>query len=200
MGWGVPMGELDPGEFTKTLLDLGTGTVDRRAAGERIFQIAYEELRQVAGGLMRRERADHTLQPTALVHEAYLRLAGGTRLEWQNRAHFFGIAARAMRQLLVEHARRRGAEKRGGDLQRVTLDSRLGVAAVNEFEILELEDALNRLARMDERMARIVELRFFGGLTAEETAHVLDVSRRTVTEDWRVAKMWLAHELTGEGS
>jgi len=194
------MGELDPGEFTKTLLDLGTGTVDRRAAGERIFQIAYEELRQVAGGLMRRERADHTLQPTALVHEAYLRLAGGTRLEWQNRAHFFGIAARAMRQLLVEHARRRGAEKRGGDLQRVTLDSRLGVAAVNEFEILELEDALNRLARMDERMARIVELRFFGGLTAEETAHVLDVSRRTVTEDWRVAKMWLAHELTGEGS
>jgi RNA polymerase sigma factor (TIGR02999 family) len=194
------MREDDPGDVTQILLDLGSGASVTPEVTDRIFQVAYEELRRVAGGLMRRERADHTLQPTALVNEAYLRLADESRLEWQNRAHFFGIAARAMRQLLIEHARRRGAEKRGGGLERVTLDERLGVAAVNEFEILELDDALTKLGRMDERMARIVELRFFGGLTAEETAHVLDVSRRTVTEDWRVARMWLAHELAGEGS
>jgi RNA polymerase sigma factor (TIGR02999 family) len=194
------MSEPDPGELTQTLLDLGSGALDDGDAREKIFHVAYEELRRVAGGLMRRERADHTLQPTVLVHEAYLRLADDTHLKWQNRAHFFGIAARAMRQLLVEHARRRGAEKRGGGLERVTLDDRLGVAAVNEFEILELEDALSRLGQMDERMARIVELRFFGGLSSEETAHVLGISRRTVTSDWRVAKMWLAHELAGDGS
>ncbi len=194
------MSDVDPGEFTQILLGLGTGGLDDREATDRVFQVAYEELRRVAGGLMRRERADHTLQPTALVNEAYLRLADETRLEWQNRAHFFGIAARAMRQLLIEHARRRGAEKRGGGMERVTLDDRLGVAAVNEFEILELEDALTKLGEMDARMARVVELRFFGGLTAKETAHVLDISRRTVQEDWRVAKMWLAHELAGKGS
>ncbi len=147
---------------------------------------------------MRHERPNHTLQPTALVNEAYLRLVDGTRVEWQNRAHFFGIAARAMRQILVDHARELAAAKRGGGWQRVTLDERLDVVSEGEIDVVDLDAALSQLAEMDVRMARIVELRFFAGLTAEEVAEVLDISRRTVQREWRVARMWMRRELSGD--
>jgi RNA polymerase sigma factor (TIGR02999 family) len=184
-------------EITQVLRELGAGA-GGRAAADQIFEAVHGELRRMAGGLMRRERADHTLQPTALVHEAYLRLVDGTVLEWENRAHFFGIAARAMRQILIEHARRRGAAKRGGDWKRVTLDG-LQIAAASDVEVLDLEEALQQLEKMDERMARVVELRLFGGLKVDEVAHVIGISRRTVHEDWRVARLWLAHQLAGDG-
>jgi RNA polymerase sigma factor (TIGR02999 family) len=184
-------------ELTQILIDVQADKVARAEAADRIFSLVYDELRQLAGGLMRRERPDHTLQATALVNEAYCRLVDQTRIEWESRAHFFGVAARAMRQILVDHARERAAAKRGGDWQRVTLDEQLGVAAPHEVEVLDLDRALSKLAEMDERMARIVELRVFTGLTAEEVAQVLGVSRRTVQGDWKVAKLWLARELCG---
>ena len=165
----------------------------------RLSELVHDELRRVAGGLMRRERADHTLQPTALVHEAYLRLVDETAVAWENRAHFFGVAARAMRQILIEHARRRGAAKRGGGWQRLTLDG-LQIAAASDVEVLELEEALQQLEKMDERMARVVELRLFGGLKVDEVARVLGISRRTVYVDWRVARLWLVHQLAGDGA
>lgn len=182
--------------LTDVLLSLQTDESGGGEAARRVFELAYDELHHIAVHLMRGERGGHTLQPTALVHEAYCRLVDQAQVQWQTRAQFFSIAARAMRQLLVEHARRKGAAKRGGDWQRVTLDDRLGAAEQSEFETLDLDAALNRLSAMDERMGRIVELRVFGGLTASEAAHVLGISRRTVLNDWRVAKMWLARELT----
>lgn len=156
----------------------------------------YEELRTLATNLMRNERPDHTLRPTALVHEAYLRLlpeAGSSR--WESRAHFFGVAARAMRQILVDHARQRGAVKRGGGLQRVTLDEALVPDAPADMEIVALHDALERLSALDERMGRVVELRTFAGLTMAEIAHVLSVSKRTVDADWSFARKWLSQQL-----
>ena len=144
---------------------------------------------------MKRERANHTLQPTALVHEAYLKLVGDPGARWESRAHFFGAAARAMRQILVDHARRHHAHKRGGELDRVTLDEEIADSNARSFEILALNDALEKLAAKDPRMARVVELRIFGGLVSKEVAHVLGFSKRTVDEDWKMAKMWLAREL-----
>lgn len=193
------MGDSGEHELTETLLKITRGAADQGASLERVFQTAYTELRRIAGGLMRAERRDHTLQATAVVNEAYMRLADASKLEWKSRAHFFAIAARAMRQILVEHARRHNAQKRGGSWDRVTLDERLGLAAASEIGVLDLEDALSRLAEVDERAARVVELRFFGGLTSKEVAHILGISRRTVQEDWRVAKMWLSNELSGGG-
>ena len=186
-------------ELTQVLLALGANPPGDSAAAQRVFELVYDELHRLAANLMRGERADHTLQPTALVHETYCRLIDHAQVGWRNRAHFFGIAARAMRQILVDHARRRAAAKRGGDWQRVTLDERLNVASTPEVEVLDLDEALTRLAALDERMARIVEFRVFGGMSAQQVAHMLGVSRRTVQNDWRVAKMWLARELA-EGS
>jgi RNA polymerase sigma factor (TIGR02999 family) len=183
-------------ELTEILLSSQAESVAKHPEADRIFEIVYDELRRIAASLMRSERVDHTLQPTALVNEAYSRLVDQTRVGWQNRAHFFGIATRAMRQILVEHARRRSAVKRGGEWQQVTLDEGLGVGVASDIEVLDLDDALNKLAEMDERMARVVELRVFGGMSAEEVAHVLSVSRRTVQEDWRVARLWLGRELS----
>jgi len=188
------MHETSRSEFTKTLLAVQAGNLGRSTAARRAFGSVYEELREIASRLMRAERLDHTLRPTALVHEAYCRLVDQSRVTWENRAHFFGIAARAMRQILVEHARARAAAKRGGGWNRVTLDDHLGMIADSALEVIDLDEALTRLAEMDERMARVVELRVFGGLTGEETAHVLGVTRRTVQRDWRMAKMWLARE------
>jgi len=148
---------------------------------------------------MKRERTAHILQPTELVHEAYLRLVGSSQIGWESRAHFFGTVARAMRQLLVERARRRLAAKRHGGWERVTLDRSLNLAADIELDILLLDDLLVRLAEMDSRKARVVELRVFTGMKVKEVAHVLDVSLRTVGNDWRVAKKWLTQELM-EGS
>ena len=187
-----------PPDLTRILHHLGRGTADREATN-RAFELVHGELRRMANGLMLRERPDHTLQPTALVHEAYLRLVDDGPMEWENRAHFFGIAARSMRQILIEHARGHGRAKRGGGWQRVTLNDDLAVAASKDVEILDLERALQRLEEMDERMARVVELRVFGGLKVDEVAHVIGVSRRTVHEDWRVARLWLAHQLAGDG-
>jgi RNA polymerase sigma-70 factor (ECF subfamily) len=149
----------------------------------------------MAAGLMRNERAGHTLQGTALVHEAYLRLVDDKAIDWQGRAHFFGIAARAMRQILVDHARGRAAAKRGGGLQRVELDDQMGLSGAHALDLLDLDRILTSLAEFDERMARVVEYRVFAGMSVEEVAHVLDVSVRTVHNDWRVAKLWLSRQL-----
>jgi len=178
------------------LLDrLQVGDIEHRDAADQLFSLVYDELRRLASGLMKRERTDHTLRPTALVHEAYLRLADASRIEWQGRAHFFGVAARAMRQILVEHARRRAAAKREGGWERVTLDRALDLETVPDVEIIRLEDVLNEIAEMDDRMSRIVELRVFGGMKVEEVAHVLGVSPGTVKNDWRVARMWISRKL-----
>jgi RNA polymerase sigma factor (TIGR02999 family) len=193
------MRDEDRNEITQILLSLDADDIDHHKAADQLFEVAYAELRKLASDLLRGERSDHTLQSTALVHEAYIRLVDDTRVEWQNRAHFFGIAARAMRQILVDHARRRAAAKRGGGWQKITLDDSLGLEAPSDVEILDLEAALTRLAEMHERMARIVELRIIGGLKVVEIAHVIGLSRQTVHDDWRVAKMWINRELA-EGS
>lgn len=184
--------------ITETLLELKREGADQTAVTNRLFEIMFEELRRIASSLMRSERPDHTLQPTALVNETYLRLVDDARVDWQNRAHFFGIAARAMRQVLMEHARRRAAAKRGGDWRRVTLSSDLGLKISADVDLFELDSAMGKLAEMDPRSAQIVELRVFGGMHVNEVAHVLDISPRTVQNDWRVAKMWLTRELTGQ--
>jgi RNA polymerase sigma factor (TIGR02999 family) len=187
-------------EVTRLLLGRnarGDGGAD---ASRRLFELVYDELRRLAASLMRRERAEHTLQPTALVHEAFLRLVGATHIEWQDRTHFMGIAARAMRQILVDHARRHGAAKRGGGLTRVTLTGAELVASHDAVEILELHEALERFAALDRRAAQVVELRVFGGLSVQETSHLLEVSPRTVDGDWAVARMWLTRELGSGGA
>ena len=181
-------------EITEILLDARKSADS--GATDRLVEALYPELHRMAQGLMRRERAGHTLQPTALVGEAFLRLVDQTRIEWQDRAHFLGIAARVMRQVLVDHARRHVAAKRGAEMQRVTFDESLGHGSDRGFEVLELHEALERLATLDPRGAQVVELRVFGGSTIEEVAHVLGVSKRTVDNDWAVARMWLARELT----
>jgi RNA polymerase sigma factor (TIGR02999 family) len=164
----------------------------------RLFDAVYQELRRLARVLL--GHRDGTLTPTALVHEAYMRLSTGADVTWENRAHFLGIAARAMRQVLVEHARARSAEKRGGGLRRVTLDSKAKIGGESEIELLDLNRALDRLTAMDERMSRVVELRIFGGLTMKEIAHLLGVSKRTADDDWAMARLWLTRELKGDAS
>lgn len=186
-------------DTTRILLEIRTQDGEKEACG-RLFTALYDELRALAGRLMRRERQDHTLRPTALVHEAYVRLIDQSQVDWQNRAHFFGVAARAMRQILVDHARERAAQKRGGGLTRVTLDEDVDAEAILEVELLDLHEALEKLTHLNERMARVVELRAFGGLTAKEVAHVLGVSKRTVDGDWKFARMWLSRELRGDAA
>jgi RNA polymerase sigma factor (TIGR02999 family) len=179
-------------DIARLLADIRSGD---RAALDTLVPVVYRELRAIAAGFLRNERAAHTLQPTALVHEAYLRLAGQSGLHWQNRAHFVGIAARAMRWVLVDHARRRRMGKRDGGLVRVTLDDeRYGKAG--DVEIMALNEALDALAKKDEQLERIVEMRYFGGLTIEETAEVLGVGTATVEREWRLARAWLLRELT----
>lgn len=179
--------------ITQLLLEFKSG---KSEALDELLPAVYDELRRLAHSYLNSERGDHTLQPTALVHEAYLRLTRQKPIEWQNRAHFFGIAARLMRQILVDYARARGREKRGGAYAtRVTLDKAFGFAAASSFDVLILDEALYRLEKLDAEQARIVELRFFGGLTIEETAQALDVSPATVKREWRTAKFWLLREL-----
>lgn len=168
---------------------------DRRALDE-LMPLVYHELHRLAAHYLRGERRGHTLQTTALVNEAYLRLAGHEKIQWQNRAHFFGIAARLMRQILVDYARRQRYAKRGGDAQRVTLDETVIVSKDRAAEVVALDDALKSLAAIDPRQSQIVELRFFGGLSIEETAEVLAVSPGTVMRDWTLAKAWLRREIT----
>lgn len=153
--------------------------------------LVYAELRRLAGARLRGERADHTLQATAIVHEAYIRLVDQTRVEWRNRAHFFAIAARLIRRILVDHARRRQADKRGGGNVRVTLDEQLVAPAMRDLDLVALDDAMRELAEMDPELAGLVELRFFGGLTIRETAESLGVSPATVKREWATARAWL---------
>ena len=165
---------------------------------DALMPLVYAELRQLAQHYLRRERSDHTLQSTALVHEAYLRLAGQSPPQWQNRAHFFGIAAHLMRQILVEHARSRGAAKRGGGATRMTLDESMSIAQQNEVDVIVLDKALQDLTELDAQQGRIVELRFFGGLTIEDTSEVLGISPATVKREWVTARAWLFRAMTGE--
>ncbi len=161
------------------------------AARDRLFVLVYEELRRRAAGRLRRERQGHTLRPTALVHEAYLRLTGQDRMNWRNRAQFFAVASEMMRRVLVDHARERNAAKRAGGAVRVALDEEVATSKPRDVDVLALDSALEELAAMDARQSRVVELRYFGGLSMEEIAEVLDVSRATVNRDWRFARTWL---------
>lgn len=171
---------------------------DKNALHE-LLPFVYDELRRLAGSYLRRERDHHTLQPTALVHEAYLRLIGQKETVWQNRAHFFGIAARVMREILIEYARGRNRQKRGGEIKtQIALDDAVSFAKTNLLDVLAVDEALNALEKLDERQSRIVEMKFFGGLTVEEIGEVLDVSPATVKREWATAKLLLYRMLNAE--
>jgi RNA polymerase sigma-70 factor (ECF subfamily) len=167
---------------------------------DSLLPLVYQELRRLAASYLRHERPGQTLQPTALVNEAYLRLLKDRPGRWQNRAHFCAIAAHSMRQILIERARARGAQKRGGARARVTLDEALLAGGDRSIDLVALDEALERLASLDPEQARLVELRFFGGLTVEETADAMGISPATVKRHWTVARAWLARELEGLGS
>jgi RNA polymerase sigma factor (TIGR02999 family) len=184
-------GRDDANEVTRLLGDLVAGTT---GAADRLASRVYDELHVIAVAAMRREEDGHTWQPTELVHEAFSRLLGQERVAWQNRHHFFGIAAQAMRRLLVDHARARKQLKRDGG-ERVTLTANIGQVESNAIDVLELNDALDKLAALDERQVRVVELRYFAGLSVEETAETLGVSVATVKRDWSVARAFLRRAL-----
>jgi len=181
------------GEITLLLRAWSEGD---QSALERLAPIVYDKLHRLAGRYMRRERPGHSLQTTALVNEAYMRLVDYKRMEWQNRAHFFAVSAQLIRRILVEHARRHNL-KRGGSLQHVSLDEVAVVGGSRSADLVALDDAMKRLAQLDARKEQVVEMRFFGGLSVEETAEVLKVSQVTVMRDWSTAKAWLYRELTG---
>ena len=181
------------GVVTRLLRAWGRGDHDAR---EELLPLVYEHLRLRAAAYLRRERADHTLEPAALVHEAYLRLVGQKRVAWQNRAHFFGIAAQMMRRILVDHARGQHRGKRSGAAVRVTLDEGVARVEAPDCELLLLDQALAELTALDAQQGHLVELRYFGGLTEEEVAEVLGVSRSTVTREWQTARAWLFRRIT----
>ncbi len=182
------MATLSQKDITGLLLDWGSGD---KAALDRLIPLVYKELRRMAHQYMRRERAGNTLQTSALINEAYIRLIDYKKMRWQDRAHFFAVAAQAMRRILVERARSRGRDKRGGAAQRVSLDEAADVAAERAADIIALDDALTYLSAIAPRKGQIVELRYFGGLNIDETAEVLGVSSPTVQREWRAAKAWL---------
>ena len=188
---------MTPGSHEITQLLLAWSEGDREAL-DRLTPLVYAELRRLAKSYMRKERAGHTLQTTALIHEAYLRLIDAGQVEWRNRAHFFGVAARAMRQILVAMARERGCQKRGGGARQVSLDEAMMIDAGPDEDLVALDESLEALAQFDERKAQVVEMRFFGGLTEEEIASALDVSTETVRRDWRLARSWLRRKLKVE--
>lgn len=181
------------GNVTVLLERAGSGDA---AATNELVPLVYDELRRLAAQHLSRERPDHTLQPTALVHEAYLRLVGSRDVTWENRAHFFGAAAIAIRRILTDHARARGSAKRGGGVGRTRLDEVSIAAPEAGVDLISLDEALDRLAATDPQMAKVVELRFFGGMSAEETAFALGISPSTVARDWQFARVWLRRELS----
>jgi RNA polymerase sigma factor (TIGR02999 family) len=185
----------DADNITQLLVELRAGNADAMA---RLLPIVYRELRRLAAHYMRQERPGHTLQPTALVHEAYLRLVGQADRNWQNRAHFFAVAAQTMRTVLVDHARANLTRKRGGKQVHVELNNSLNLAAPKPQATLVLDETLRRLEQIDPRASRVVELRWFVGLSVEEAAHVMGISEKTVRRDWNFAKAWLQTELEGE--
>ncbi len=185
------------GEVSQCLAAIREGD---RASEERLLQLVFTELRRIAANIMRSERVDHTLQPTALVNEVYLRLLSGSLPTIRDRSHFFRLAAQAMRRILVDHARAGQSQKRGGEFQRIELDLLPVVTRPDFPQVLELDEALQRLERVDARQCRIVELRFFAGLDEEEIAELLSISSRTVKRDWRMAKAWLYGELSASST
>jgi RNA polymerase sigma factor (TIGR02999 family) len=194
--WKSTLGD-SPGDITQLLQDLKGG---RAGAESELVGLVYRELHDIADRLMRAERPGHTLQPTALVHEAYLRLVTVNHQNWQNRTHFFAVAAQIMRRILVDYARVRHANKRGGRLQRVDLDQPLLQVEDNCEELIAIDEALTRLASWDARQSRIVELRFFVGLSENDIAEALQVSTRTVRREWKIARAWLYGELSLNGA
>ena len=187
------MPTLESDDVTRLLLAWSNGD---QAALNRLIPLVYAELHRLAARFMSRERGDHTLQTTALVNEAYCKLIDQRNVHWQNRTHFFAIAARLMRRILVDHARKNERLRRGGGMLRITLKEVLPKSEAGDFEILLINDALTRLAQLDERKSRIVEMKFFGGLTIEEIGEVEQLSVRTIEREWRKAKTWLHHEIT----
>ena len=182
-------------QVTRLLIDWSNGNRD---AAMGLMPIVYDELRRLARSYLQRERPDHTLQATGLVHEAYLRLVDQKTTTWQNRAHFVGVAAQLMRRILVDHARRHRTDKRGGDWTKVEFNEALAPSATRTLDIIALDDALNDLAQLNPQHSQIVELRFFGGMKTEEVAEVLDVSPRTVQREWRMARAWLRRQIFAE--
>jgi RNA polymerase sigma factor (TIGR02999 family) len=180
-------------EVTEILNDWKSGDA---GAAERLFPLVYDELKRQAKNYLNLERGDHTLQPTALVHEAYLRLADQTQIAVEDRTHFFAIAARVMRQILVDHARRHNSEKRGGSAQRFCIEDLNILPEQSAADLLDLDEAMLKLEKLDERKCRVVDMRFFGGLNEAEIATVLDVNEKTVRRDWQFAKLWLFRELS----
>jgi RNA polymerase sigma factor (TIGR02999 family) len=180
-------------EVTKLLKDMSAGD---ETSPDKLLEIVYNDLRRLAGAYMQNERTDHTLQATALVHEAYMRLVDWKNVSWQNRAHFFSVAAEVMRKVLIDHARARQSQKRGG--QKLVLDESISIPDKRPINLIALDEALHSLETLDPRQAKIVELRFFGGLSIEETAYVLNVSESTVRREWAFAKAWFQRELAGD--
>jgi RNA polymerase sigma factor (TIGR02999 family) len=193
----MPPPQVEPHKVTQLLLDWNEGN---QAALEQLMPLVYRELRRLAHQYLRKEREGHTLQTTDLVHEAYIRLVDQRRVRWQNRAHFFGIAAQLMRRILVDRARAHKRVKRGGGATMVSLDQAAAVSRKSPVDILALDEALTKLAEIDQRKARVVELRFFGGLEVEETAEFLKVSPITVMREWKMAKAWLHRALSADES
>jgi RNA polymerase sigma factor (TIGR02999 family) len=190
------LGGTDSG-ITELLLRCRRGD---KQAEEQLISAVYAELHKIAAAYLRRERPDHSLQASALVNEAYIKLAGLTQLDWQNRSHFFGVAARIMREVLVDHARARRAEKRGRGLQLVPLDEAMIVEKRKTTDILALNEALDDLAKKDPRAARVVECRYFAGLSVDETAAALGIAPRTVKHDWQFGRAWLLRQLSGRAA
>jgi len=184
-----------PSEVTQLLLAWSDGD---NSALEKLIPLVYDELRRLARRYMVRERSGHTLQTTALVNEAYLRMVDLKEVQWQNRAHFFAVSAQLMRHILVDFARSRGYKKRGGGTVQIPIDDALDVSTHEPSDLIALDDALNSLAEIDARKSKVVEMRFFGGLSVEETAHVLKISPETVMRDWKMAKVWLLREISGD--
>jgi len=192
----APVTTLSADNLTGLLIEWRQGD---KAALDKLTPLVYDELRRIAHRYVQRERDGHTLQTTALVNEAYLRLAGQQKIEWQSRAHFFAVTAQVMRHVLIDHARRRHYAKRGGDLQQVSLEDAAMMSQQRAAELVALDEALDELAKLDPRKSRVVELRYFGGLSLEETAEVLEISLMTVRRDWRAAKAWLYKAVMGNG-
>ena len=184
-----------PSDVTRLLLAWNKGD---RSALDHLIPIVYDELRRLARRQLRSEDAGHSLQPTLLANEVYIRLIDQKRVNWQNRAHFFGAAAQIIRRLLVEHARARGRLKRGGNVLKITLNDKIKAPDPAQFDVIALDDALTRLAKLDAQQERIIELRFFGGLSIEETSEALNISPATVKRDWATARAWLYREMTSE--
>lgn len=183
-----------PRDVTQCLIDYSGGD---RAALDEVLSLVYAELRRIAASYLRRERRDHTLQPTALVHEAYMRLVDQKNVNWQNRAQFFGLAAEMMRRILINHALEKQAAKRGGGAIRITLSEVAQVFAPLDIDLLALDEAMKQLADIDPRKSRLVELKFFGGLTIEEIAEVMEISTATVEREWAFARAWLYKTIVG---